>query len=91
VSEQILYLVRHGKTAWNREGRIQGHLDSPLTARGIAQARRAGTRLQELLGGPHRWVLRFSPLGRARHTAAIIAERCETSSSRSTPTTASRR
>jgi broad specificity phosphatase PhoE len=75
VSEQILYLVRHGETVWNREGRIQGHMDSPLTERGIGQARRAGIALQELLGGGDQWVLRFSPLGRARRTAAIVAER----------------
>ena len=25
-----LVLVRHGETAWNRDRRIQGHLDTPL-------------------------------------------------------------
>lgn len=32
-------LVRHGETIWNAEGRMQGQQDSPLTERGIAQAR----------------------------------------------------
>ena len=37
-----IYLVRHGETEWNREGRMQGNLDSPLTERGEDQARRVG-------------------------------------------------
>lgn len=39
-------LVRHGETIWNATGRIQGQGDSPLTARGIAQARAVAQRLQ---------------------------------------------
>jgi probable phosphoglycerate mutase len=35
----ILYLVRHGETAWNVEGRWQGHADVPLSTRGQQQAR----------------------------------------------------
>lgn len=33
-----LCLVRHGETDWNAERRLQGHLDIPLNARGLAQA-----------------------------------------------------
>jgi hypothetical protein len=33
-----IYVLRHGETEWNREGRLQGHLDSPLTALGRGQA-----------------------------------------------------
>jgi probable phosphoglycerate mutase len=40
-----LYLVRHGETAWNVEGRIQGHLDIPLNDVGLAQADAVGRRL----------------------------------------------
>ena len=38
-------LVRHGETAWNVEGRIQGHLDIPLNEIGFAQASAVGRRL----------------------------------------------
>lgn len=33
-----IYLCRHGQTLWNLEGRLQGQLDSPLTALGLQQA-----------------------------------------------------
>ncbi|MEZ0321951.1 MAG: histidine phosphatase family protein [Thermus sp.] len=35
-----LWLVRHGETLWNREGRLLGWTDLPLTPEGEAQARR---------------------------------------------------
>lgn len=36
-----LYLMRHGQTLFNQQGKIQGACDSPLTAEGIAQAQLA--------------------------------------------------
>src|SRR4051794_37254106 len=36
--ERILFVFRHGETDWNREGRLQGHTDTPLNATGLAQA-----------------------------------------------------
>jgi len=39
-------LVRHGETIWNAEARMQGQQDSPLTARGVAQAKAVGQRLR---------------------------------------------
>ena len=66
-----IYLVRHGETEWNRAGRMQGQLDSPLTARGEAQARAMGETLAAL--EVEGFDLLASPLGRTRATAAIIA------------------
>lgn len=40
-----ILLVRHGETAWNAEGRMQGHLDIPLNATGRAQAERVAEAL----------------------------------------------
>ncbi|HIW71655.1 MAG TPA: histidine phosphatase family protein [Candidatus Levilactobacillus faecigallinarum] len=43
-----LYLVRHGQTYLNKYHRIQGWSDSPLTDKGIADAKRAGQRLANI-------------------------------------------
>ncbi len=67
-----VYLVRHGETEWNAQGRYQGKLDSRLTRRGREQARDAGRQLSALLKGRSDVVLHVSPLGRARETAEII-------------------
>jgi len=45
MSATRLLVVRHGETAWNVEGRIQGHVDIALNALGVAQARALGERL----------------------------------------------
>jgi probable phosphoglycerate mutase len=42
-----IILTRHGQTLWNIEGRIQGSLDSPLTEKGILQARSLAVRLRD--------------------------------------------
>jgi probable phosphoglycerate mutase len=39
VTAARLCVVRHGETAWNAEGRVQGQLDIPLSDAGRAQAR----------------------------------------------------
>ncbi|PTX49155.1 putative phosphoglycerate mutase/uncharacterized phosphatase [Melghirimyces profundicolus] len=43
-----IYLIRHGVTRWNREKRIQGHRDEPLSPEGGEQAARLGTYLEEI-------------------------------------------
>jgi len=62
-------LVRHGETIWNKEGRLQGHLDSDLTARGTAQASSVAARLKSYGFD----ALYASDLGRAHRTAQEIA------------------
>jgi len=65
-----LIIVRHGETQWNIEGRRQGHLDSPLTAQGRAQAEALARRFTT---GSCSAVY-SSDLGRAYDTARAIAE-----------------
>jgi hypothetical protein len=59
-----VYLLRHGETAWNREERLQGSLDVPITAAGIQQVNQLAHRLQDLRIGR----IFTSPLLRARQT-----------------------
>jgi len=68
-----LYMLRHGETAWNLERRMQGSKDSPLTARGRAQAAAMGRALAaELAREPGPTVFLRSPLGRTCETALIV-------------------
>ncbi len=61
--------VRHGVTAWNKEGRAQGSSDIPLDDEGIAMAEHVAKRFAE-----EQWdVIYTSPLIRAKKTAEIIA------------------
>ena len=69
-----LYILRHGETEWNRTGRWQGRLDSPLTPLGEAQAREQGLLLADLALDPEQVALYVSPQGRAARTAEIVAE-----------------
>ena len=41
-----IILIRHGETEWNLSGRWQGHADSALSPRGIAQAQALGKRMK---------------------------------------------
>ena len=67
-----LLLVRHGETAWNREGRYQGRTDTALSESGEAQARALGARLAGL---PIQIAI-CSPLTRTRRTAqGVLGER----------------
>ena len=68
-----LILVRHGESEWNRAGRIQGQINSPLTDLGINQAKA----IREYLSGillNQQLEIYTSPLDRALQTAEIIAQ-----------------
>ncbi len=65
-----LYIVRHGETVWNREGRIQGHTDVGLSHLGLEQARMLARRLK-----PVRLDAAYSSdLSRAADTAAAVLD-----------------
>lgn len=63
--------MRHGETVWNAEQRLQGRKDTPLTAKGVAQAQAFGTRLKQIVPNPADCRLIASPLGRAWQTAVL--------------------
>ncbi|CAA6808941.1 MAG: Phosphoglycerate mutase family (Rhiz) [uncultured Sulfurovum sp.] len=69
-----IYLLRHGQTLWNAQGRYQGQLDSALTSKGEKQAKTNALKLNQYIDIKE---VKFfaSPLGRAKVTAEIIA-RC---------------
>ncbi|MUT67689.1 histidine phosphatase family protein [Paenibacillus sp. NEAU-GSW1] len=62
--------IRHGSTAWNKEGRAQGHSDIPLDEEGLEQAELLGRRLS----GEQWDVIYSSDLMRARVTAETVAK-----------------
>lgn len=69
MSRQII-LWRHGQTAWNAAGRVQGQSDVPLDDIGVAQAGEAAARLATL--NPARIV--SSDLVRASATAQALSD-----------------
>ncbi|MEA2320496.1 MAG: 2,3-bisphosphoglycerate-dependent phosphoglycerate mutase [Solirubrobacteraceae bacterium] len=67
----MIHLARHGQTAYNAEGRFQGHLAVPLDATGREQAAALAEAAAEV---PIR-TLWCSPLERARETAEVVGGR----------------
>lgn len=64
----MLYILRHGKTDWNLEYRLQGQTDIPLNEEGIRSARQAGEQYRDLPLD----VCYCSPLQRAQDTARLF-------------------
>ena len=74
----MIYIVRHGQTDWNVEGRNQGRTDIELNETGIKQAEEIAKKLE----GKKFDMVFSSPLKRAYKTAQIISNksyyfRCE--------------
>ncbi|MFM1778920.1 MAG: hypothetical protein RIS51_65 [Actinomycetota bacterium] len=67
----LLGLLRHGQTDWNIDLRLQGTADIPMNQAGIEQISRAA----EVLSDRPWDLILTSPLGRARHSAEIVANR----------------
>jgi len=63
-------LVRHGETTWNREGRYQGQIDTPLSPEGMRQSELAAAALKDVpLDACY-----SSPLSRAFDLAKMCAD-----------------
>ena len=67
-----LVLVRHGETEWNSDNRVQGSVDVPLSAKGIAQAKALGRGFRSLGMAFDR--VYTSDLDRSRTTGQILQE-----------------
>lgn len=63
----VVYLVRHGETAWSRTCQHTSFTDLPLTQQGEQEARRVGQRLRSLTFAK----VFTSPLKRAAHTCEL--------------------
>ena len=74
MSYPTIYLIRHGETEWNLEGRYQGQKDSPLTKKGREQARLNALKLQKKIKNFDEVKIFASPLGRAKNTSFIICD-----------------
>ena len=63
----LIYLLRHGLTAYNAEKRYQGQRDIPLSPAGRAQLRQADLRPETVY---------ITPLCRTRQTAEVFRSGC---------------
>ena len=76
MAAPVIYYIRHGETAWNAEGRLQGVQDIGLNDLGRGQAAHAGRILADLFARDERGAssLAFvaSPLIRARATMELV-------------------
>lgn len=64
----MLYIMRHGRTDWNEQHRLQGSTDIPLNEEGRRMAEKAGEEYRDVPLD----ICFCSPLRRARETAEIV-------------------
>ena len=64
----MIYIIRHGKTEWNKRHKLQGQTDVPLCGEGRIMAQEAAKQY----AGIHFDVCYSSPLIRAKETAEIL-------------------
>jgi glucosyl-3-phosphoglycerate phosphatase len=72
TSPRSLVLLRHGRTAWNHAGRVQGQLEVSLDETGVEQAARTAPVLAALSPS----AIWCSDLARTRETVAPLAQAC---------------
>ena len=65
-----LYITRHGETKRNKEQRVLGRTDDPLSEKGLAQAAELAEKMKDIDID----MIFVSPLSRARQTAQAVAE-----------------
>lgn len=70
-AQLTVYVVRHGQTDWNKDGRIQGGTDNPLNATGREQAASMGRLMADVKVDR----VYVSSHQRARQTAAVFEGR----------------
>lgn len=68
--DDMLYLMRHGKTEWNELHKLQGRTDIPLNEEGRRMAAEAAEKYREV----HFDICYCSPLIRARETAELVLQ-----------------
>jgi len=68
TDRRTLYIIRHGVTAWNEQGKVVGHHDLQLSDQGREQA----TGARAILSASHLDFALASPLKRTRETAEIV-------------------
>ncbi len=69
----LIYMIRHGQTDWNAEGRLQGQQDIDLNALGREQATRNGEELAQLIGNRIAdFAFVASPMARTRETMELL-------------------